>query len=93
MFNIILHKIPAQCNIRLIKQRNFMKLREFFKDKPRGSMAEMARKLGISKTWFSLIVTGRELPSPELARDIELNTGRKVKRAELRPDIFGKTAK
>jgi DNA-binding transcriptional regulator YdaS (Cro superfamily) len=70
-----------------------MTLQEFFKDKPRGSMIAMARKLGISKTWFSLIVTGRQLPSPELARDIELNTGRKVKRAELRPDIFGKTAK
>ena len=56
-------------------------------------MIAMARKLGISKTWFSLVVTGRQPPSPELARDIELHTGRKVKRAELRPDIFGKTAK
>jgi len=56
-------------------------------------MIALARTLGISKTWFSLIVTGRRLPSPELARDIELHTGRKVKRAELRPDIFGKTAK
>jgi len=53
----------------------------------------MARKLGVSKTWFSLVVTGRKLPSPELARDIELLTGRKVKRADLRPDIFGKTAR
>jgi DNA-binding transcriptional regulator YdaS (Cro superfamily) len=70
-----------------------MTLQEYFKDKPRGSMIALARKLGISKTWFSLIVTGRQLPSPELARDIELHTGRKVKRAELRPDIFGKTAK
>ena len=56
-------------------------------------MIALARRLGISKTWFSMIVTGRKLPSPELARDIELLTGRKVKRAELRPDIFGKTAK
>ena len=70
-----------------------MTLQEYFKDKPRGTKVALARKLGISKTWFSLIVTGRELPSPELARDIELHTGRKVKRAELRPDIFGKTAK
>lgn len=70
-----------------------MTLQEFFFDKPRGTKIAMARKLGISKTWFSLIVTGRQLPSPELARDIELHTGRKVKRAELRPDIFGKTAK
>lgn len=70
-----------------------MTLQEFFKGKPRGTKIALARKLGISKTWFSLIVTGRQLPSPELARDIELHTGRKVKRAELRPDIFGKTAK
>ena len=70
-----------------------MTLQEFFNGKPRGTKIALARKLGISKTWFSLIVTGRQLPSPELARDIELHTGRKVKRAELRPDIFGKTAK
>jgi len=70
-----------------------MTLQEFFKDKPRGTMIAFARKLGISKTWLSLIVTGRQLPSPQLARDIELHTGRKVKRADLRPDIFGKTAR
>ena len=77
----------------LKQERNPMTLKEYFANKPRGSTIAMARTLGISKTWFSLIVTGRQLPSPELARDIELHTGRKVKRAELRPDIFGKTAK
>jgi DNA-binding transcriptional regulator YdaS (Cro superfamily) len=70
-----------------------MTLQEYFSDKPRGTKIALARKLGISKTWFSLVISGRQLPSPELARDIELHTGRKVKRAELRPDIFGKTAK
>ena len=70
-----------------------MTLQEFFQDKPRGAKIAMARKLGVSKTWFSLVVTGRELPSPELALAIETHTGRKVKRVELRPDIFGKTAK
>ena len=70
-----------------------MTLTEYFADKPRGAKVAMARKLGISKTWFSLVISGRELPSPELARDIEVHTGRKVKRADLRPDIFGKTAK
>lgn len=70
-----------------------MTLQEYFSDKPRGTKIALARKLGISKTWFSLVISGRQLPSPELARDIELNTGRKVKRADLRPDIFGKTAK
>lgn len=70
-----------------------MTLAEFFVGKPRGAKIELARKLGISKTWLSLVISGRQLPSPELARDIEVHTGRKVKRADLRPDIFGKTAK
>lgn len=70
-----------------------MTLIEYFHDKPRGAKVALAKTLGISKTWLSLIISGRYLPSPELSRDIEANTGRKVKRADLRPDIFGKTAK
>lgn len=70
-----------------------MTLTEYFTGKPRGTQRDLALKLGISKTWLSLISTGRKLPSPELARAIEIHTGRKVKRVELRPDIFGKTAK
>jgi DNA-binding transcriptional regulator YdaS (Cro superfamily) len=70
-----------------------MTLQEFFKGKPRGTKAAIAIKLHISKTWLSLLVSGRKLPSPELSRDIEMITGRKVKREELRPDIFGKIAK
>jgi hypothetical protein len=70
-----------------------MTLSEYFATKPRGAKVIFARKLGISKTWLSLVISGRELPSPELSRDIEIHTGRKVKRGELRPDIFGKTAK
>ena len=77
----------------LTQEGSHMTLIEYFDGKPRGAKIALARKLGISKTWFSLVVTGRQLPSPELARDIELHTGRKVKRADLRPDIFGKTAK
>lgn len=67
-----------------------MTLEEFFKDKPRGAKVALAKNLGISKTWLSLIISKRKLPSPDLACDIELLTGRKVKRAELRPDLFGK---
>lgn len=70
-----------------------MTLTEYFTGKPRGTQRDFAHKLGISKTWLSLISTGRKLPSPELALAIETHTGRKVKRVELRPDIFGKTAK
>lgn len=49
----------------------------------------MAQKLGISKTWMSLIVSGRQLPSPELCTAIERYTKGQVKRKTLRPDIFG----
>jgi len=70
-----------------------MTLMEFFSDKARGSKIKMAADLGISKTWLSILISGRKLPSPEMARDIEAYTGGRVKRVDLRPDIFGKTAK
>jgi DNA-binding transcriptional regulator YdaS (Cro superfamily) len=49
----------------------------------------MARALNISKTWLSLIVSGKELPSPALAVAISGMTKGKVSRKTLRADIFG----
>ena len=66
-----------------------MTLEEFFSTKPRGAKIAMARKLNVSKTWVSLIISGRQLPSPELSVAIERYTRGMVRRAELRPDIFG----
>jgi DNA-binding transcriptional regulator YdaS (Cro superfamily) len=66
-----------------------MTLEEYFRDKPRGSKIELAKKLGVSKTWMSLIVSGREVPSAGLALMIEKFTNGKVKRKTLRPDLFG----
>jgi DNA-binding transcriptional regulator YdaS (Cro superfamily) len=66
-----------------------MTLEEYFRDKPRGSKIELANKLGVSKTWMSLIVSGREVPSAGLALMIEKFTNGKVKRKTLRPDLFG----
>jgi DNA-binding transcriptional regulator YdaS (Cro superfamily) len=66
-----------------------MTLTEFFEDKPRGSKLKMANKIGVSKTWMSLVISGRELASPELCGAIERYTKGQVKRATLRPDIFG----
>lgn len=66
-----------------------MTLQEYFLDRPRGSKITMARELGISKTWFSLILRGHAMPSPELAAQLERLTKGKVKRKTLRPDIFG----
>ena len=66
-----------------------MTLTEFFEDKPRGSKLAMASKLGVSKTWISLVISGKELPSPELSGAIERYTKGQVTRTTLRPDIFG----
>lgn len=49
----------------------------------------MATKIGVSKTWMSLIISGRKLASPELSGAIERYTKGQVQRAVLRPDIFG----
>lgn len=66
-----------------------MNLTEFFNTKPRGAKLAMATKLGVSKTWMSLIISGRKLASPELSGAIERYTKGQVTRKTLRPDIFG----
>jgi len=66
-----------------------MTLSEFFEAKPRGAKIAMAKKLGVSKTWLSLVISGRQVPSPELSGAIERYTKGLVKRTTLRPDIFG----
>lgn len=65
-----------------------MQLHEYLKDKPRGTTASLAAKLGITKTWMSLIVSQRRKPSPELAVLIEQFTDGAVTRKELLPEIF-----
>lgn len=66
-----------------------MTLQEYFKDKPRGAQSLLARQLGISKTWLSLILTGKRKPSPRLAMEIERHTLRMVKRVDLLPELYG----
>lgn len=66
-----------------------MTLQEYFLSQPRGAKTAMARALGISKTWLSLIVSGKELPSPALAVALSHYTKGKVSRKTLRADIFG----
>ena len=66
-----------------------MTLQEYFQGKPRGAQIELAKKCGISKTWMSLLVNAREVPSAGLALMIEKHTKGAVTRKVLRPDLFG----
>jgi len=65
-----------------------MKLSEYFTTEPYGSKALMAKELGISKTWLSLVITNRKLPSPALSVAISAYTKNRVTKKDLRPDIF-----
>jgi hypothetical protein len=66
-----------------------MNLKEYFGELPHGSKIELASKLGITKTWLSLIISGKKLPSGSLCNMIQKMTDGKVSRADLRPDLFG----
>lgn len=66
-----------------------MTLKEFFQGKPRGAKSIYAERMAITRTYLSLLIAGRRKPSPELAKLIEIVTKRKVRRIDLRPDIFG----
>jgi len=64
-----------------------MTLEEYFAKHPRGEQARIAKILGISRTWMSLLVSLKRVPSARLCVEIQRHTG--VKRKTLRPDIFG----
>ena len=66
-----------------------MTLTEYFADKPHGSKADMAKALGISRTWMALLISGLRVLSPELALEIERITNGQIRRVDLRPDLFG----
>ncbi len=65
-----------------------MTLKEYFAGRPRGSKAQMAESLGISRTWLSLVISGRETCSAEMAAAIHKLTDGAVSREDLRPDLF-----
>jgi DNA-binding transcriptional regulator YdaS (Cro superfamily) len=65
-----------------------MTLKEFFATQEHGSKAKMAKNLGISKTWLSLVINGQKLPSAALSVAISAYTKNKVTKKVLRPDIF-----
>jgi DNA-binding transcriptional regulator YdaS (Cro superfamily) len=63
-----------------------MNLKQYLKKNPFGAQADLASKLGISRTWMTLIVNGHVKPSPKLSIEIENHTG--VSRSSLRPDLY-----
>ena len=81
--------VDCVLNCQKSTKANTMTLQEFFQQLPRGAKSVYAERMGITRTYMSLLIAGRRKPSPELAKIIELVTKRKVRRIELRPDIFG----
>ena len=66
-----------------------MTLQEYFAGRKRGAKDGLAKELGITRTWMSQIISGRQVCSPELALNIERLTEGQVTRKDMRPDLFG----
>lgn len=58
-----------------------------------GTQDKMAEALGINQAAVSQIVTGHKPIPPARCRHIEFLTRGKITRYQLRPDIFGASAK
>ena len=67
-----------------------MNLKDYFNQLPHGSKHEFAKQLGITKTWLSLIISGKKMPSLRLVDAIEKLTNKKVTLVDLRTDIYGR---
>lgn len=65
-----------------------MTLSDYFKEEPRGAKIEMAKYLGITATYISLLIHGKRRPSGAMALSIERATQGLVTRSELRPDLY-----
>nr|WP_242650091.1 helix-turn-helix domain-containing protein [Rodentibacter trehalosifermentans] len=66
-----------------------LKLKNYLANRPRGFKADFARKIGISKSFLRQIETGQSRIPIYLAKKIEIVTDKAVKKAELRPDVWG----
>lgn len=58
-----------------------------------GGRAEAAKKLGITVGMVGHVVKGVRSISIERAKLIEVQTGGRITRADLRPDVFGPAPK
>ena len=53
-----------------------------------GNQAKLAKEISLSQSTISKWTHGKRLPTGKNARAIEIATGGRVTREELRPDIF-----
>ena len=60
-----------------------MNLNEYLNNQGRGAAAALAESVGCGRSHMSLIASGKRLPSPQLARAIEVKTGGVVSAAQL----------
>ena len=67
-----------------------MTLKQYFRTRSRGAKADMAERLGISRTWMAQIINERVVCSASLAVLINQITNGEVSKESLRPDLFGK---
>ena len=56
---------------------------------PRGKRELFAKRVGIRPSYLNQLLSGHELPGPKLCARIEAATFGRIKRHDLRPDIFG----
>lgn len=61
-----------------------MTLAEYFKKQPRGAKTQMCRTLGITKSWLSLIISGKKKAGRSLAVVISMYTDDEVTIQDLR---------
>ena len=61
-----------------------MTLEEYFEKQPRGAKVEMCRQLGITKSWLSLIISGKKKAGRSLAVVISMYTDDEVTIQDLR---------
>jgi DNA-binding transcriptional regulator YdaS (Cro superfamily) len=71
----------------LVGYGSAMQLADYLK-KHAISATRFAKQVGKSKSMMTLLLQGKRRPSPELAKEIERQTGGVVPKHELRGDIW-----
>lgn len=65
-----------------------MNLSEYTSNRPHGFKVQLAKKLGVSKSFLSQMISGRVSVPIYVAKKMEEISEGKVTKAELRPDIW-----